>query len=163
MGILVISFGVIILGFHNIKTFKNNSAVVYALGTGLFISCYSITDGYGGRISASPLNYTACLMILNAVIFTILLTIMKKLRVVKKVFSEGKKIFFIGGTLSYIVYGTIVWAFTQAPIPLIAALRETSIIFALLIGTFFLKERFTFLKTMSVLTIFFGVILLKFF
>ena len=37
------------------------------------------------------------------------------------------------------------------------------IIFALLIGTFFLKERFTFLKTMSVLTIFFGVILLKFF
>ena len=163
MGILVISFGVIILGFHNIKTFKNNSAVVYALGTGLFISCYSITDGYGGRISASPLNYTAWLMILNAVIFTILLTIMKKPRVVKKVFSEGKKIFFIGGTLSYIVYGTIVWAFTQAPIPLIAALRETSIIFALLIGTFFLKERFTFLKTMSVLTIFFGVILLKFF
>ena len=163
MGILVISFGIIILGFHNIKTFKNNSAVVYALATGLFISCYSITDGYGGRISASPLNYTAWLMILNAVIFTILLTIMKKLRVVKKVFSEGKKIFFIGGTLSYIVYGTIVWAFTQAPIPLIAALRETSIIFALLIGTFFLKERFTFLKTMSVLTIFFGVILLKFF
>ena len=163
MGILVISFGIIILGFHNIKTFKNNSAVVYALGTGLFISCYSITDGYGGRISASPLNYTAWLMILNAVIFTILLTIMKKPRVVKKVFSEGKKIFFIGGTLSYIVYGTIVWAFTQAPIPLIAALRETSIIFALLIGTFFLKERFTFLKTMSVLTIFFGVILLKFF
>ena len=88
---------------------------------------------------------------------------MNKQEVVKKVFSEEKKTFFIGGTLSYIVYGTKVWAFTQAPIPLIAALRETSIIFALLIGTFFLKERFTFLKTMSVLTIFFGVILLKFF
>ena len=70
MGILVISFGIIILGFQNIKTFKNYSAVVYALGTGLFISGYSITDGYGGRISASPLNYTAWLMILNAVIFS---------------------------------------------------------------------------------------------
>jgi len=163
MGILVISFGIIILGFHNIKTFKNNSAVVYALGTGLFISCYSITDGYGGRISASPLNYTAWLMILNAVFFSILLTIMKKPGVVKKVFSEGKKIFFIGGTLSYTVYGAIVWAFTQAPVPLVAALRETSIIFALLIGTFFLKEKFTFLKTAAVLTIFLGVILLKFF
>jgi drug/metabolite transporter (DMT)-like permease len=110
----------------------------------------------------SPLNYTAWLMILNAVIFSILLTIMNKPGVVKGVFREGKKIFFIGGTLSYTVYGTIVWAFTQAPVPLVAALRETSIIFALLIGTFFLKEKFTLLKTVAVLTIFFGVILLKF-
>ena len=163
MGILVISFGIIILGFHNIKTFKNYSAVVYALGTGLFISCYSISDGYGGRLSASPLNYTAWLMILNAVIFSILLRIMNKPGVINKVLSEGKKIFFIGGTLSYVVYGTIVWAFTQASVPTVAALRETSIIFALLIGTFFLKEKFTFLKTAAVLTIFFGVILLKFF
>ena len=163
MGILVISFGIIILGFRNIKTFRNYSALVYALGTGLFISCYSISDGYGGRASASPLNYTAWLMILNAIIFLILLRIMNKPGVVRKVFIKGKKIFFIGGTLSYIVYGTIIWAFTQASVPTVAALRETSIIFALLIGTFFLKEKFTLLKTAAVLTIFFGVILLKFF
>ena len=162
MGILVISFGVIILGFQNIKTFKNYSALVYALGTGFFISCYSISDGYGGRMSMSPLNYTAWLMILNAVIFSILLTIMNKPGVVKGVFREGKKIFFIGGTLSYTVYATIVWAFTQASVPTVAALRETSIIFALLIGFFVLKEKFTLLKTVAVLTIFFGVVLLKF-
>jgi len=163
MGILVISFGIIILGFQNTKKFKNYSATVYALCTGLFISCYSISDGYGGRVSASPLNYTAWLMILNAVIFSILLIIMNKPRTVKMVLSEGKKIFFIGGTLSFIVYATVVWAFTQAPVPLVAALRETSIIFALLIGSLFLKEKFTFFKTTAVLTIFFGVILLKFF
>ena len=162
IGILVISFGIIILGFRNMKTFNNYSAIVYALSTGLFISCYSITDGYGGRVSASPLNYTAWLMILNAIIFSILLRIMNKPGVVKKVLSEGKKIFFIGGTLSYTVYATIVWAFTQAPVPLVAALRETSIIFALLIGFFVLKEKFTLLKTAAVLTIFFGVVLLKF-
>jgi multidrug transporter EmrE-like cation transporter len=124
MGILVISFGIIILGFQNIKTFKNYSALVYALGTGLFISCYSISDGYGGRMSMSPLNYTAWLMVLNAVIFSILLTIMNKPGVVKGVFREGKKIFFIGGTLSYTVYATIVWAFTQASVPTVAALRN---------------------------------------
>ena len=162
MGILVISFGVIILSFQNIKTFKNYSALVYALSTGFFISCYSISDGYGGRMSMSPLNYTAWLMILNAVIFSILLTIMNKPGVVKGVFREGKKIFFIGGTLSYTVYATIVWAFTQASVPTVAALRETSIIFALLIGFFVLKEKFTLLKTVAVLTIFFGVVLLKF-
>ena len=163
IGILVISFGIIILGFQNIKTFKNYSAIVYAVATGIFISCYSISDGFGGRLSNSPLNYTAWLMILNAIFFSILLKIMNMPTVPLKVLNKGKKIFFIGGTLSYIVYGTIVWAFTQAPVPLVAALRETSIIFALLIGTFFLKEKFTFLKTAAVLTIFLGVMLLKFF
>jgi len=163
IGILVISFGIIILGFQNIKTFKNYSAIVYAVATGIFISCYSISDGFGGRLSNSPLNYTAWLMILNAVFFSILLKIMNMPRVPLKVLSEGKKIFFIGGTLSYIVYGTIVWAFTQAPVPLVAALRETSIIFALLIGTFFLKEKFTLLKVTATFIIFFGVVLLKFY
>ena len=163
IGILVISFGIIILGFQNIKTFKNYSAIVYAVATGIFISCYSISDGFGGRLSNSPLNYTAWLMILNAVFFSILLKIMNMPRIPLKVLSEGKKIFFIGGTLSYIVYGTIVWAFTQAPVPLVAALRETSIIFALLIGTFFLKEKFTLLKVIATFIIFFGVVLLKFY
>ena len=91
------------------------------------------------------------------------LKIMKKPGVVKKVFNNEKKIFFIGGTLSYIVYAIIIWAFTKASVPSVAALRETSIIFALLLGTFFLREKFTLLKTVAVLTIFFGVILLKFF
>ena len=163
IGVLVISFGIIILGLQNIKTFKNYSAIMYALGTGLFISCYSITDGFGGRLSGSPLNYTAWLMILNAVIFSILLIIMNKQEVVKKVFSEEKKTFFIGGTLSYTVYGIIIWAFTQAPVPLVAALRETSIIIALMIGAIFLNEKLNILKISAVLTIFFGVILLKFF
>ena len=163
MGILIISFGIITLGLQKINTFKNFSAIVYALATGLFISGYSITDGYGARVSNSPLNYTAWLMILNAITFPILLRIMNKPGVVKKVLKKGKKIFFVGGTLSYIVYGTIIWAFTQASIPAVAALRETSIIFALLIGTFFLKEKFTLIKIAAVLTIFFGIILLKFF
>jgi len=137
VGILVISFGIIILGFQNIKTFKNHSAMAYALGTGLFISGYSITDGFGGRLSESPLNYTSWLMILNAIIFLILLKIMNKRGVVNKVLDKEKKILFVGGTLSYIVYATIIWAFTKASVPTVAALRETSIIFALLIGTFF--------------------------
>ena len=163
MGIIVISFGIIILGFQNIKTFKNYSAIVYAVATGIFISCYSISDGFGGRLSNSPLNYTAWLMILNAVFFSILLKIMNMPRVPLKVLNEGKKIFFIGGSLSYTVYGTIVWAFTHASVPLVAALRETSIIFALLIGTFFLKEKFTLLKVIATFVIFFGVAFLKFY
>ena len=164
IGIFTISIGIIILSFQNFKVIKNYSAILYAVATGFFISCYSITDGIGGRTSLSPINYTAWLMIFNATVtFPILLIIMKKTDALRKVFNNGKRIFFIGGSRSYTAYAIIVWAFTHAPVPLVAALRETSIIFALLIGSFFLKEKFTLLKTAAVLTIFFGVILLKFF
>tara|TARA_Y100000590_G_scaffold456172_1_gene606230 strand:+ start:2433 stop:3275 length:843 start_codon:yes stop_codon:yes gene_type:complete len=162
IGILTISFGIIILSFHKKRNFTNSSALLYALSTGLFISFYSISDGFGAKISNSPLNYTAWLLILNAITFLIFLIINNKRGIIKQVLKKEKKILFIGGTLSFAVYATVVWAFTQAPVPLVAALRETSIIFALLIGSLFLKERFTFYKTTAVLTIFFGVILLKF-
>jgi len=164
IGIFTISIGIIILSFKNFKNIKNYSAIHYAIATGFFISCYSITDGFGGKESLSPLNYTAWLMIFNAIFaFPVLLIVMKKTEVFDNIFIKGKKIFFIGGALSFTAYAIVVWAWTQAPVPTIAALRETSIIFALLIGTFFLKEKFTFLKILAVLTIFFGVILLKFF
>ena len=77
--------------------------------------------------------------------------------------KEAKFIFWIGGTISYIVYGIIVWSFTQAPIPLVGALRESSIVFSILIGVFFLKERITFIKVLSISIIFTGVVFLKIF
>jgi len=163
-GIIVISLGIIILSFQNFKNIGNYSAIFYAAATGFFISCYSITDGFGGRASFSPLNYTALLMIFNATVtFPILLFIMKKNKALGEVFVKAKKIFFIGGSLSYIAYATVVWAFTHAPVPLVAALREISIIFALLIGALFLKEKLTLIKIISIFLIFIGAVLLKLF
>jgi len=163
LGIFIISLGILSLSFHRAKSLKNRSAVIYALVTGFFIMGYSITDGYGARVSNSFLSYMGWVFILNALSFPLILKINDKSEVITKTFKEGKKIFFIGGTLSYIVYGIVIWGFTQAPIALITALRETSIIFALLIGTFFLKEKFTLLKVIATFIIFFGVALLKFY
>jgi len=163
LGIIIISLGILSLSLQGAKGIKNRSAVIYALVTGFFIMGYSITDGYGARVSNSFLSYMGWSFILNATIFPIILKINNKSEIITKTFKEGKKIFFIGGTLSYIVYGIVIWGFTQAPIALITALRETSIIFALLIGTFFLKEKFTLLKVIATFIIFFGVALLKFY
>ena len=163
LGIFIISLGILSLSFHRAKSLKNRSAVNYALITGFFIMGYSILDGNGARVSNSFLSYMGWSFILNATIFPIILKINNKSEIITKTFKEGKKIFFIGGTLSYIVYGIVIWGFTQAPIALITALRETSIIFALLIGTFFLKEKFTLLKVIATFIIFFGVALLKFY
>ena len=161
LSISLICFGIIILGLFSKDLLKNNKTVVYSLATGFFIGSYSLADGYGARISLSPLSFLGWSFILNAMIFPFVLKSMNYSNVFSRVIKEAKLIFWAGGTIAYIGYGIIVWCFTKAPIPLVGALRETSIIFALLIGTFFLKEKFTFLKTAAVLTIFLGVILLK--
>ena len=163
LGIVVICLGVLSLSFQNSTGFTNHKTIIYALITGSFIMGYSITDGYGARISASILSYMGWSFILNAFLFSILLNFMKQSGIIARVTKDGKFIFFVGGTISYLAYAIVVWGFTQAPIPIVTALREISIVFALLIGIFFLKEKFTYLKTTAVLTIFFGVILLKFF
>jgi len=163
LSIFLICFGIIILGLFSESSLKNNKAIIYSLVTGFFIGSYSLVDGYGARISLSPLSFIACSFIINALIFPFVLKSMNYSNVFNKVIKEAKIIFWAGGTISYIVYGIVVWCFTKAPVPIVGALRETSIIFALLIGSFFLKERFTLLKTAAVLTIFTGVLLLKFF
>jgi len=169
LGIITISIGILSISTQDRHSFfpwitrKNTKAIGFALLTGLFVGGYSIVDGYGARISFSPLSFMGWSFLLNALIFPILLSVMNQPNVVKKVFSEAKLLFWFGGTISFIVYAIVVWGFTQAPIPLVSALRETSVIIALLIGTIFLKERFTILKALSILVIFVGVILLKFF
>ena len=62
---------------------------------------------------------------------------------------KGAVFFLIGGGASFSAYAIVIWAFTQAPIALVTALRETSIVFALVIGVFFLKERLNFIKLLS--------------
>jgi len=163
IGIVIVSIGILSLSFQNSKALRNKKAIFFALLTGLFIGLYSMIDGYGARVSMSPLSYIGFSFILNALMFPFFLKFMDQPNITKRVFNKAKSLFIIGGTFSYIVYAIVVWGFTKAPIPLVSTLRETSIIFALLIGTFFLKERFTILKSISIFTIFVGVIFLKFF
>ena len=66
-----------------------------------------------------------------------------------------------GGTASFLAYGLVIWAFIQAPIALVTALRETSIVFALLIGTIILKERVTRVKIISARVIIAGAAVLR--
>ncbi|MBO41964.1 MAG: hypothetical protein CMJ04_03245 [Pelagibacteraceae bacterium] len=163
LSVVLICFGIIILGMFSESSTKNNKAVIYSLATGFFIGMYSLADGHGARISLSPLSFLGWSFILNAIIFPFVLKYMGYLNIFSRVMKEAKLIFWIGGTLSYIVYGIVVWSFTKAPIPLVAALRESSIVFSILIGFFFLKERITFIKVLSILVIFVGVVLLKLF
>ena len=161
--IILISFGIILIGLLSESSQKNNKALFYSLVTGFFIGMYSLTDGYGARISLSPLSFLGWSFILNAMIFPFTLKFMNYTNIFSRVIKEAKVIFWVGGTLSYIVYAIVVWAFTKAPIPLVGALRESGIIFSIIIGIFFLNEKISIYKIISIILIFLGVVGLKIF
>ena len=163
LSILFICIGIIMLGIFD-KPNKNNSKVIkYSLFTGFFIGLYSLVDGYGARISLSAISYISWSFLINAFVFPIALSFKNQKNVFKRVKNKGKQIFWIGGTLSYAIYTIVVWAFTKAPIPMVGALRETSIFFSIFIGYFFLKEKITPSKIFSIIFIVTGVIGLKLF
>ena len=163
LSILFICIGIIMLGIFD-KPNKNNSKVIkYSLFTGFFIGLYSLVDGYGARISLSAISYISWSFLINAFVFPIALSFKNQKNVFKRVKNNGKKIFWIGGTLSYAIYAIVVWAFTKAPIPMVGALRETSIFFSIFIGYFFLKEKITPSKIFSIIFIVTGIIGLKLF
>ena len=163
LSILLICVGIIFLGVFD-KANKNNLKIIqYSLFTGFFIGLYSLTDGYGARVSLSAISYISWSFILNALVFPFVLRMKNQKNVVERVIKKGKKIFWIGGTMSYAIYAIVVWGFTKAPIPMVAALREASILFSIIIGYFFLKEKITPTKIFSIMLILSGVIGLKLF
>ena len=163
LSILFLCFGILILGIFD-KASKNNSKIIqYSLFTGFFIALYSLVDGYGARVSLSAISYISWSFLLNAFVFPVVLSFRNQKNVFKRVMNKGKQIFWIGGSISYVIYVIVIWGFTKAPIPMVGALRETSILFSILIGYFFLKEKITPLKIFSILLILVGVIGLKLF
>ena len=163
VSILLLCFGIMMLGFKVDNKEKNSNVLKYSLLTGFFIGLYSLVDGYGARISASAISFMSFSFILSAIMFPFLLKLKKEENIVSRISKDGKFIFWVGGSMSYVIYMIVVWGFTQAPIPMVAALRETSIFFSIFIGYFFLSERITPAKIFSVLLILAGVIGLKLF
>ena len=163
LSILFLCLGIIILGIFD-KVSKNNSKIIqYSLFTGFFIGLYSLVDGYGARVSLSAISYISWSFLLNAFVFPAVLNFKNQKKVFKRVMNKGKQIFWIGGSISYAIYAIVVWGFTQAPIPMVGALREASILFSILIGYFFLKEKITSTKILSIILILIGVVGLKLF
>ena len=163
ISILLISSGIMLIGLFS-KSVINNYKILYtSLATGIFIGIYSIVDGYGARISDSAISYMSWVFILSALIFPLVLRLRNQKNILRKTLTEGKTIFWLGGFFSYIAYVITVWAFTKAPIPIVSALRESSILVAMFIGYFFLKEKINTYKIISIILIFSGVIGLKLF
>ncbi|MBS9715823.1 EamA family transporter [Pseudohalocynthiibacter aestuariivivens] len=140
---------------------QNLHAARLAFVTGCFIASYSLVDGLGARLAGTALGFYGWLAIGNGILFAAF-TALTSPRVLRDVVVHAKPVFFFGGSASFVAYGLVIWAFTQAPIALVTALRETSIIFALLIGVFFLKEPMNLVKVLATMATLLGAALLRF-
>ena len=159
--IVVIGCGILCLSLvRQSDGMHNRRAAVMALGTGCFIASYSLVDGLGAREAGTAVGFYAWLTLLNAAAMAVYVAITDA-RVFRRLPREGLRYLFIGGSASFVAYALVMWAFTQAPIALVTALRESSIVIALLIGVFYLKEKLNLIKLVSVLTTLLGVILLR--
>ena len=165
--LIILSIGFVCGGIITLSLFdkskKNYQIIKYSLLTGLCIGLYSITDGYGARVSLSAVSFISWTFIINAFLHPLVISLKNEKNIIERVKKNGKKMFFIGGSLDYLTYMIIVWAFTKAPIPMVGALRETSIFFSIFIGYFFLKEKITPAKIFSIILILAGVIGLNLF
>ncbi|WP_281858746.1 DMT family transporter [Litoreibacter halocynthiae] len=139
---------------------RNGRATAMALTTGCFIASYSIVDGLGARVAGTALGFYAWLGIANAALFVVFMAATTP-QVLRDLPIKGKKIFFVGGSASFVAFSLVMWAFTQAPIALVTALREISIIFALLIGVLLMGERLSLGKVVSTMITLLGVVLLR--
>ena len=164
--IALICGGIFCLGLlRGINGLHNPKAVGAALLTGCFIATYSLLDGMGARAAGTgmtaAIGFVAWLTVINALVFACLIGVINR-PALRASFTEGRKVMLLGGTGSVAAYGLVVWAMTQAPIPLVTALRETSTIFALFIGVLFLKERLSAGKVVATVLTACGVLLLRF-
>ncbi len=162
LAILMIAIGVLSLSLvRQYDGLRNSRAAALAFTTGCFIAGYSLVDGLGARQAGTALGFFAWLSLVNTFVFTLIMAITKP-GLIRRVRIEAVGVLIIGGGGSFVAYGLVVWAFTQAPIALVTALRETSIIAALFIGVFILKERLDLAKVASTVITLSGAILLRF-
>lgn len=134
-------------------------AAVMALITGGFIAGYSIVDGHGARQAGNALAYFGWLSLIDGIVFTVGWALVRP-GVVRQAVGLRRHLV-VGGGASFTAYLLVVWAFTQAPIAHVTALRETSIVFALLIGVGVLNERLSLAKVASTAITITGAILLR--
>lgn len=162
VGISVLVAGIWLMslrGGHQVKHL-NRTAVLYALGTSCFIASYTLVDGLGARQAATATSYALTLFVLDAILIGLLCAFLRGREGFRKM-QHAWKSGTAGGALSLGAYWISIWAMTQAPIASVAALRETSVLFAIAIATIFLKEKLTAWRLTAGIVIASGTVLLR--
>ncbi|MDO9415968.1 EamA family transporter [Pararhizobium sp.] len=158
-GILTISAGVLTLALESRHGSKR--AILLALANAVVIACYTYIDGIGARRAGNPVSYTLWMALLPPVLLFGWAFARRGFQPVATHVRRHWLRGLIGGAGSIGSYGLALWAMTKAPVATVAALRETSILFAVVISVVFLKERVSVWRITAASVIALGALLLK--
>ena len=162
LGIVVLAFGIFMMslrGGRNIAK-MDRRAVGFALFTAVTICGYSIVDGTGARISGNAHAYTVALFICDGLSMAVF-AYARRGSTISDALLRNWKPAFAGGALSLIAYWIAIWAMTVAPIAMVAALRETSVLFGAAIAVVFLKEPLRATRVAAAVLIVLGLALIR--
>lgn len=141
LGIAFLGLGIftMTMRFASDAAHMDRRALLFALLTAITICGYTLTDGAGARVSGNPHAYTAALFVMDGACLTLVALWMRGFSGLKPLLGFALP-GLAGGAMSCGAYGIAIWAMTVAPIPLVAAVRETSVLFGAAIAVIFLKE-----------------------
>ena len=135
-------------------------ATLFALANATVIAAYTVIDAKGVRISGSPVAYTLWFFIANGVVIYAWHGARRGVEVPRYLARNWNRIL-VGATFTTGAYGIALWAMTQAPVALVAVLRETSVLFAAVFGALFLGEKFTRRRLLATGAVLAGLITLR--
>lgn len=161
-GIGFIVAGVLILSLARTRGISriDNHALIYALLTACTVSAYTFADGFGARASHNTHGYIALLFVLDGLALGVLAYFLRGQALIDGIKTHWR-VGVAGGGMALAAYWIAIWAMTIAPIPMVAALRETSVMFAALISAFILKEGVKISRFAAAFVVVIGVALLR--
>ena len=164
-GILGITVGVALVGLaHPGEALHHGKALAFAFANAGIIATYTLVDGLGVRASGEPLRYVLWLFAVDGLPFALLVVWRRGAAARPAMWAYAKQrlpLAAAGGLASAASYAIALWAMTRAPVASVAALRETSVLFAALLSTLLLKERFGLQRAMGTAVIVGGVVALR--
>lgn len=161
-GIVLLGFGIFVMALRHPAdaAHMDRRALVFAGLTAVSICGYTLTDGMGARASGNPHAYTAALFVMDGWCFTLVALMMRGLDGLRPTLTYWKQ-GLAGGAMSCGAYGIAIWAMTVAPIPLVAAVRETSVLFGAAIAVVILKEPLRLNRVIAAVLIVAGLTLIR--
>ncbi|NQU61893.1 MAG: EamA family transporter [Rhodospirillales bacterium] len=163
-GIALVSVGIISLMFAGGsgpgQSSWKSKAVFFALLTGLFIACYTVVDGLGIRRGETALGYIVWLNIGEGIPFMVA-ALWTRPAEIKPFMKIHWKRTTGAGVVVVAAYGLVLYALGQGAMAHVSALRETSVLFAALIGAFMLGESFGWRRIVAAAVIVAGMVLLQ--
>jgi drug/metabolite transporter (DMT)-like permease len=159
LGILLISLGIVSIAFVQRRAHPR-SAAYWAFANAALIAVYTLVDATGARASGNAASYVSWLIFLEALPFLVWVVSRRGHAAVRYLRSSATR-GLIGGACSLAAYGIVLWAMTRAPVAAVAALRETSVLFAALMGSLWLKESFGLPRLAGAVSVVLGIAMLK--